>query len=114
MGILISTPYVLYGTGTYLLSASSRRAGQLRIQSSSVINKWRQCHRISFCVNNVHESSSGKVSQYIMISMRTTCEHKWDPYIEENKIMLAKGTMISRSEISLRINNKIELPGDGN
>lgn len=39
--------------------------------------------------------------------MRTPCEHKWDPYIEENKIMLAKGTMISRSEISLRIINKI-------
>lgn len=108
-----STPYVQC-TGIYLLKASGKRAVQLRIQSLSVITIRRHCHGKFFCVNSVHESSPGKISQYIMISMRTTCEHKWDPYIEENKIMLAKGSMISRSEISLRIINKMELHGNEN
>lgn len=47
-----------------------------------------------------------------MISMRNPCEHKWDPHIEEKKIMLAKGTLITRSEISLRIINRLELHGN--
>lgn len=46
--------------------------------------------------------------------MGNPCGHKWDPHIEEEKkIMLAKGTMITRSEISLRIINRLELHGNG-